>query len=131
MSVVVLTWNVWCHQLVGGGQSRTRLLRLVGEIKQIGPHVVCVQELFLGKLLGWSFAGDLQYFCDALKELGYVALSTTATSPWLFGQNSGLVTFYRASSLEFVRFNECIFEHPGEWLANKGLVLTSYAGSSG
>jgi hypothetical protein len=57
--VCVLSWNLWCHLLVGGKDASGRLARFALIVDQLKPDIVLAQEMFEGKLLVVSVTASL------------------------------------------------------------------------
>lgn len=90
------------------------------------PDVVCLQEVFVGKVGGLSMDGNVRRVCNGMESLGYVALKAASTSPWFLGQDDGLLTFLlrSAKGWQVGSFQEVAFAKSDEYVCNKGYSVT-------
>jgi endonuclease/exonuclease/phosphatase family metal-dependent hydrolase len=108
-SVRVLSWNLWCHLFVGGAEPSARLARFACVVEEIKPDIVCVQEVFEGKAVFVSMTTLLNQLSQTMEMFGYTMVRSRATVPWLYGQDSGLVSFVKhrkVVSHETVKFEK-------------------------
>ncbi len=116
--VRVLSWNLWCHLLVGGAGASERLAQFATVVEQLKPDVVCAQEMFEGRALVVSVTTWLTQLCATMEVLGFATVRSRATVPWLYGQDSGLVSFVRQRRI--VSQEAVVFRRSSEWVCNKG-----------
>ena len=117
----VLSFNVWAHPFARGPECHTRLVQFISLVANLRPRVVCCQELFSSKMLVTFWTGDLNFVCDEMAKLGYTTLRSRDSVPWLYGLNSGLVSFCRDADKDaVVEFSETPFCDLTQPLTNKG-----------
>ncbi len=123
----VLSWNLNCHLAVGAKDMSGRMQQFVAVVERAHrPDIVCVQEVFVGKIFGVSFEGVRQQLIKDLEAMEYVAVCPRASVPLLVGQNCGLLTFVRRRAV--LGSDEVKFEASAEWASNKGFQIVQLEG---
>jgi len=122
----ILTWNIWCHYLVKAPKRQSRLEKIVEYLKEQSYDIICIQELFTLKIFGlFTKSNEIEWFIDALKDLGYkYHTNPNDTIPLFFGQNSGLLILSKKPIKES---NSGIFTNASitEYSNNKGFVCST------
>ena len=116
--LTVLSWNLWCHLLVGGANASGRLTHFAHVVQQLKPDIVVAQEMFEGRLLVVSATTSLVQLCTTMEVLGYTTVRSRATVPWLYGLDSGLVSFVRQRRV--ISHDAVVFRQRSQWVSNKG-----------
>ena len=87
--------SVVSFRLPDGVAMQSSIDKLVARVAEECPDIVCVQGLFVSKWGPVAYSVEYDDFATKMKGLKFDVYQSTASMPYLFGYNSGLVTCVR------------------------------------
>ena len=115
-----LSWNLWCHHVVGGSDWATRLANFITKVKEVKPHIICLQEVFSSQLFFLTFSNERDFLCEEMSRLGYQHIIPPSSQPKIYGSNSGLACFILRHSVSYIDDEEVLWDNTEEYICNKG-----------
>ena len=139
-NIKIMTHNIWCHypmsivpwkqssQIMLGTKFIERLTTLANYIEVNDYDIICIQELFIWKILGRDScygSKNYNYFKDLMEKMGFIYQSEYQkySDNRAFSQNSGLGIF---SKIRLYNIEYQDFYNTSEYSNTKGFISCNF-----